>query len=337
MILINLTNTKADEWSPLQKEEAIIKGFQVIDIEIDKILDEYNSIIEIYTKIKNLINGSAYSVLVENPKEYSHLLRFFTFQKIPIYEEIWSKDKFRYNKINNFNFALGNSNIIDGNEQAQKLRQYIWDNNKLQICAIGSIAFLAIVFYIFSKFSQVKSIDGAPNFSIFNTDFSTFLHWGFWEPIVGFSTLIVAIFVWFNEQKENFMSNMQKKLYVKYVYKNKVVAFIRNATLSNEGDIRAYGQTVGAQILFKPKEGGGRENLHFEVKFDIDDKLPIYQIDNNEIFKPYEIILYLKASKVIDEPDPLLPDKLQETYPLDLCLEYDVLFEEYSLTPLKAF
>ena len=62
------------------------------------------------------------------------------------------------------------------------------------------------------------------------------------------STLCIGIFVWYNEQKENYMNQLPKKLNVKYQLDEKYFEII-NAPLAHEGDIRAWGQAIAKNVL----------------------------------------------------------------------------------------
>ncbi len=83
--------------------------------------------------------------------------------------------------------------------------------------------------------------------------------WANWiDPLSALSIIIISIFVWFNEQKKNYIERLPKKLDVIYMEKkgNDFIEHCRieNAPLSSEADIRSWGQSL-AQTVISDKIG----------------------------------------------------------------------------------
>ena len=73
--------------------------------------------------------------------------------------------------------------------------------------------------------------------------------WNDWlQPIIGLFTLLVAIFVWSSELREEWEDNLPKLLSVYFFYQDSPVLVCRYAYLSAEGDIRPMAQQVGLQM-----------------------------------------------------------------------------------------
>lgn len=72
--------------------------------------------------------------------------------------------------------------------------------------------------------------------------------WGAVEAIIGIATLAVAFLVWIGEFSENWEESLPKRLKVFYLYEGKPAMVCEDSVLLAEGDIRAWGLQVGAQI-----------------------------------------------------------------------------------------
>ncbi len=73
--------------------------------------------------------------------------------------------------------------------------------------------------------------------------------WGNWiEFYLAFSTLIFAGFIWWTQLKKAHRKSLPKKLNIIYRYNQKQWE-IKNAPLTDESDIRAWGQSIGNAIF----------------------------------------------------------------------------------------
>jgi hypothetical protein len=71
------------------------------------------------------------------------------------------------------------------------------------------------------------------------------------DPLVGVSTLLIAVVVWWNESRQEWRNSLPKRLTVDFVYKGRLVMRCEDADLASEGDIRALGQQIGGQMAAK--------------------------------------------------------------------------------------
>lgn len=72
--------------------------------------------------------------------------------------------------------------------------------------------------------------------------------WGWLEPITGIATLVIAIFVWWEEIGRNWEESLPKKLTVSFYYKDWLVMRCEEAYLASVSDIRAWAQQLGRQM-----------------------------------------------------------------------------------------
>lgn len=90
----------------------------------------------------------------------------------------------------------------------------------------------------------------------------------FLDPLLGIFTAILALSIWYNEMVERWENSLPKRLNVHFIFKNQEVIFIKNAYLSSEADIRAWGQHLGGSLvknyLLREKEG---QNIELEKNF----------------------------------------------------------------------
>jgi hypothetical protein len=125
-------------------------------------------------------------------------------------------------------------------EKAFGWLHYVIKTNRLQVLIALLTVFLS--FFLFFSFKG----NGFEN------------HWDKWlEPFLSISIIIITLSIWFNEQYEEWVKSLPKKLNITYLTKSEqngsweVFCKIINAPLSHEGDIRNWGQSIGQTILNK--------------------------------------------------------------------------------------
>lgn len=67
------------------------------------------------------------------------------------------------------------------------------------------------------------------------------------QSLVGLLTLVIAIFVWFGELREDWAGKLPCLMSVYFFWDAKPVIVCRHVWLAGEGDLRAWGQQVAAQ------------------------------------------------------------------------------------------
>jgi len=86
---------------------------------------------------------------------------------------------------------------------------------------------------------------------------SFFDMWQNWmEAFLSFAIIILGVFIWYNEKKQDWEITLAKKLDVYFYYQDRVFYEVKNAPLAGDNDIRQWGQQLGMQM----NEG---EKLHF--------------------------------------------------------------------------
>ena len=76
--------------------------------------------------------------------------------------------------------------------------------------------------------------------------------WGWLEPVVGVTTLAVALAVWMGELRQDWENSLPKRLTVSFQYQGKEYMRCEQAYLAGEADIRAWGQQLGSQMAGTP-------------------------------------------------------------------------------------
>lgn len=71
-------------------------------------------------------------------------------------------------------------------------------------------------------------------------------NWG--EVCLALVTVSVAVFIWYNEKKQDWENSLPKKLDVSFVHESKDFYRVKNAPLASENDVRQWGQSIGQQM-----------------------------------------------------------------------------------------
>ncbi len=128
----------------------------------------------------------------------------------------------------------------------------------------------------------------------------------FWDgkmgPIIGLSTLFVAISVWWGEVREDWRERLPKRMTVRFMYKNKEVMCCEKAHLFSEADMRQLGQQIGAQMT-GARLAFAAPDIRLEKSFEIveDEKVGGFIVH-------HEIVFYLTE---LPDNDRLTMDKCQ--------------------------
>jgi hypothetical protein len=154
-----------------------------------------------------------------------------------------------------------------------------------------------------------------------NENFLTDL-WQILEPITGIATLGVALVVLLGENQQEWESSLPKRLTVNFLYDGKYVMRCEKAYLAAEGDIRAWGQQLGRQMV-------ALENLMF--KSQIEQLPPTLEIEQRTVneeniwIKTYEVSFSL--SKL---PAALIPDEINQGKCLVWRMPKDPEYEKFT-------
>lgn len=113
--------------------------------------------------------------------------------------------------------------------------KHIWESKSARwqviLTTVFVIVFLALLFRSLSQSKEFADI------------------WQSWmEPFLAFSTIAIAIFIWYNEKKQEWENALPKKLDVYFQHGEKVIYQVRNAPLAGDNDIRQWGQQIGRQM-----------------------------------------------------------------------------------------
>jgi len=112
--------------------------------------------------------------------------------------------------------------------------------------------------------------------------------WQNWmEPFLAFGTILIAVFIWLNEKRQDWENNLPKKLNASFAYDEKQVFYqVENAPLAGDDDVRQWGQQLGRQM-----HGGDLSFKGFNVKG------PARDTDSNgKYVMRYELTVWLQKA-----------------------------------------
>lgn len=109
--------------------------------------------------------------------------------------------------------------------------------NRLRLLLVfGVIALVVAVHYITSLCGKVSFIERI---------------WVSLDPVVGFTTLLLAIVIFYQQLEKDWKESLPKRLTVSYIYKGRVIMRIEKANLFDDKDIRQWAQSLGYQLFTK--------------------------------------------------------------------------------------
>ncbi|GIX03565.1 MAG: hypothetical protein KatS3mg113_0571 [Planctomycetaceae bacterium] len=122
--------------------------------------------------------------------------------------------------------------------------------------------------------------------------------WTWLEPLLGISTLFVAVWIFFEEGRESWEQQLPKKLNAIFIYENERIMECLNAVLTSEADIRQWGQQLGKQMNRLDSNHNPELKLHPYFRL-----LRPQLLKDHELgyYKLYEIHMYLSSKPEIIE------------------------------------
>ncbi|MBN8685002.1 MAG: hypothetical protein J0L99_20310 [Chitinophagales bacterium] len=150
---------------------------------------------------------------------------------------------------------------------------FAWRHYKIQIVA-GLLIFAGLILA-----------------SICNQEWGNSIDW--FEAIAGVGTLFLAIVLWFNGIRREWVENLPKRMTVEFVWQGRNVMVCYDAILINESDARTWALQIGQQM-------SRCQRLAFEPYFNFQ-KLGVQSNkSDNTKFNSYIFTYYLKT---LPEPD----------------------------------
>lgn len=159
------------------------------------------------------------------------------------------------------------------------LLRFIWRQSKAQVITVGMLFAIAMMIVFKQPLASVA----------WKATYSDFL-----SPIIAFGTLLVAIGVWYNEQRENWQEQMEKRLNIIYLLEREGKwtphGTILNAPLTGEGDIRSWGQSIAQTILPQEQNGGTAARINF-TGF----KMVNTRVERRSQYRYYGLLIFLST------------------------------------------
>lgn len=142
---------------------------------------------------------------------------------------------------------------------------FIWKNSKVQIIIVTLFIIIGIVVYLSQGIAFAAQ-------------------WESWlEAFITSLILFMAVFIWYNEKRQDWKNSLRKKLNISYMLNNEVYCKVLNAPLAGKGDIRTWAISIGGTILNK--------KVHIDFSgFQISKPTIDYKKNNNV----YGVTVYLK-------------------------------------------
>lgn len=148
--------------------------------------------------------------------------------------------------------------------------RFLWEKRWFQILVTVIFTTLLILFFL------------VPNFKI-TLDQVTYKWEKGGEPLFSVVLIVIAFFIWLNDQREEWKNSLPKKLDVEYMFNDETFCKILNAPLSGESDIRQMGLTIMKNII--------QEKVEFEFKGFLGSQ---GQYDYKRNIMKYSLTIYLK-------------------------------------------
>lgn len=106
------------------------------------------------------------------------------------------------------------------------------------------------------------------------------------DPILGLGTFVLAIIIWFNVVRKEYIQNLPKRLSILYKYEGHPILYYHKAFLSSDKDIRPWAQQLARQA--------NGQNLQFTPFFNRIHEIPIKEKNwIKEMNTPKYYVLYL--------------------------------------------
>lgn len=149
---------------------------------------------------------------------------------------------------------------------------------KAQSLLIGLLLIVLILTYLYKWQNGETSADSL---------------WEFIDPVAGIMTFITSLAIFYVQGYQRWEDSLEKRLSASYYAPNgeKQIEIVRveKAYLSGIGDIRAWTQSLGSQIL---------GNLDFDLIWDDLPEKTVYE--NKKWYRDYEVNIYLSKNPLED-------------------------------------
>lgn len=124
------------------------------------------------------------------------------------------------------------------------------------------------------------------------------------DPLITIITVSTALLVYYNNSKTDWENNLEKRLTVHFELDEKYIMTCHEAYLSNESDIRAWGQTIGSQMTKKTSLDFYPFITHHKYKI-------LYDEIAKEYYKLFEVTFHFIniADQIKEDKQPNLKTK----------------------------
>jgi len=140
---------------------------------------------------------------------------------------------------------------------------------------IGLLGFLLVV-YLY-KLVSINWVSIAENF------------WSWIDPVAGIMTFITTLAIFWFQARKNWEDSLEKQLSVDYFHidDSNHLASVQNAYLAGEGDVRAWAQALGGQMMGQ---------LDFDMNWDDPKPKIVFDSKQKHYIKHYQVLIYLTSN-----------------------------------------
>jgi hypothetical protein len=113
---------------------------------------------------------------------------------------------------------------------------YVWTSGRAKVQVLLALLLVAaFVLWVVKSLSQSMSFGAM---------------WQSWmEAFIAFGTILIAVFIWINEKKQDWENSLPKRLNAVFVYgETDRIYEVVNAPLAGDDDVRQWGQQIGMQM-----------------------------------------------------------------------------------------
>lgn len=145
---------------------------------------------------------------------------------------------------------------------------------KVQSLLLGLLLALLLLFYFYKWYGGNTIADKL---------------WEYIDPVAGIMTFVTTLAIFYVQGYQRWEDTLEKRLSVSYFAPKKgnfmEIARVEKAYLAGDGDIRAWAQSLGGQIM---------GNLDFDLNWD-EEKIQTLQ-ENKKWYKHYQLKIYLTTN-----------------------------------------
>lgn len=151
--------------------------------------------------------------------------------------------------------------------------------------------------------------------------------WG--DPILGLFTFIMSIFIFMNQIRIDWESNLQKRITLFFELDGKTVMKFEKGLIPDSTDIRAWAQQIGGQM-------GRTRALKFEPSIEMANPKIYYDKIRKHYYKLFPVTFtLLEYPDLSEEKDLDEKNRIQEKFKNGNCMHWKIQYDERGKLHVK--